>query len=176
LLLTCNAHHTGHRLYDGVEGGTLAIGPGLAKSRDGCVDDFRIDRGHRFVVEAEALHHSGTVIFDEDVSLSSDSQERRSSGWDLEIERDAAFISVDAREIDTLAIEKRRDATSKVAAARHLDLDHLRPERPEQPGTIRTGKHMSKVEHQHAGKRAAAPLGLKGLCGDTRAYVLSIHL
>ena len=65
-----DAHHARHRLRHQVEAGPLGPRPGLAEAGDAGVDQPRIDRLQRLVVDAEPLRHAGPVVLDQDVRVS----------------------------------------------------------------------------------------------------------
>src|SRR5262245_19362282 len=74
----------------------------------------------------------------------------------LEVESDAVLVAVHAEEIDALVVEERRHAAREVAAAGHLDLDHLGAERAQHPRAIGPREHVREVEHAQRGERTGS--------------------
>src|SRR5215470_11407142 len=74
--LARDRHEAGYALRDEIESALLSIGPVLSVPRDRRVHDSRVDRGDRFVAEAELLENAGTEVLDEDVRLARQPFER----------------------------------------------------------------------------------------------------
>ena len=58
-----------------VVAGSHRVRPVLAVTGDSTVDDARVDRRHRIVVDAELLHDPGAEAFDDDIGALGQSQE-----------------------------------------------------------------------------------------------------
>ena len=55
--------------------GLIHIFAVLAKARDGAINDARIDRGNRIIIDAQALHDTGPEGFDNHVGFCGELEE-----------------------------------------------------------------------------------------------------
>ena len=154
-----DAHHPGHRLRDQIEARALRPRPGLAEARDAGIDQARIDRGQRRVIDAEPLGDAGAVILDQDVGGLDQAVEHLACRLALQIEREAALVAVQVEEAEAvIALElEAHGAAGLVAAVGRLDLDHVGAHVAQQHGAERPGHHLADVEHPHAGERQVDP-------------------
>ena len=83
----------------------------------------------RLVAEAEAIHHAGAEILDDDVGGGDQALERGAALRALEIERDRALAGVLGEERDAhvalVELGIGAELAREIAGARHLDLDHV---------------------------------------------------
>src|SRR5581483_4718320 len=101
--------------------------PGLAESGDRAVDEARMLRRQRRVVEAELRQRAGAEVLDEHVGVRDEPREDRAPLGPLEVERDALLVAVDAHEVRALPVHERWSPGARVVAlARLFDLDDAR--------------------------------------------------
>ena len=67
--ITGHVHGAGNRLGNHIISGTVGIRPRLSVSGNGTVDNTGVDRFDCLIAEAQAVHNSWTVTFNEDVRL-----------------------------------------------------------------------------------------------------------
>lgn len=68
VLLACDAHDAAHALNHNIVGGKLHVRAALAETRNGGIDQFRIEVSYVFITQAPFFHRAGTVVFYEDIS------------------------------------------------------------------------------------------------------------
>ena len=110
---TGDRHQAAHALGDLVEARTVGIGAVLAEAGQAHVDEPRIDRAQRLVVDAEPLLHVGPVVLDQHVGGGRQLLQDRDALGRLEVERDAALVAVQVEEIGAVA----RPAQSGLSSA-----------------------------------------------------------
>ena len=96
-------HQPAHALRDLVEARPVGVGPVLAEARNARIDEARIDRGERRVVDAEPLLHVGAVVLHHDVGLRGHLLQHRDAFGRLQVQRDRALVAVQVLEVRTLA-------------------------------------------------------------------------
>ena len=137
-------HQPAHALRDLVESRPQAVRPVLAVAGDAGVDEARVDRGHRLVVDAELSLHVGTEVLDQHVGLQHQLLEDRDALGRLQVQRHAALVAVDVAEVAAFA--RAADAFAFVHRRRHLDLDDLRAPVGELADRRRAGANAGEVE------------------------------
>src|SRR6185312_10595911 len=135
-------HDAAHALRDLVEARPLAIGPVLAEARNAGIDEARIDRAQRLVIDAEPVLHVGPVVLDHDVGLCHQLLEDGDALLRFEVERDGALVAVEILEIRRVACS----ALQRVLADR-LDLDDVGAPIGELPHAGRPGPHAGKIDN-----------------------------
>ena len=126
-------HEAAHALGDLVDARAVAVRPGLAEAGDAAVDDARVDRRKRLVVDAQALFDARAIVLDDDVGVWRELLEDRDALRISEVEGHASLVAVQVLEVEAVAIAAHAVAG---AAAGHLDLDGVRP--PSRPAAART--------------------------------------
>ena len=101
--------------------GAVAIRPALPETGDAGVDQARVDRLQRLVVDAEAGFHVGPIVLDHDIRLAHQLAEDLDPFRRFQIQRQTALVAVQVLEIGTVA----RTAEPFARTGRRLDLDHL---------------------------------------------------
>ena len=124
-------------------------GPGLPIAGDRGVDEARVLLRERRVVEPQARHHAGPVVFDEDVGRACEPPERVARGGLLQVEDDTELAAVDSVERRALGAGRSGHRARGVAVWR-LDLDDARPHVAEYHRAVRPGHDLSHVEHNYA--------------------------
>src|SRR5215510_4974506 len=117
-------HQAAHALGDLVEARAIAIGAGLAETRDAGIDQLRVDPGEPWIVDAEPLLHVGAEILHHHVGLLHHALERREALGGLDVERHAALVAMQIVEVGPVARPAERLAARRIR--RQLDLDDVR--------------------------------------------------
>ena len=146
-----DAQRAGQGLQDDVEGRPVAQRAGHAEARDRAVDQPRIDRGQRFIAQAEAIHDAGAIVFDQDVAFGREILDQRHAGLGLQIDDDALLAAVHAQKI--VALVRRGTAETDGFRRRvsgRLDLQHLRAEIGQRERGRRSRQHASEVENTNS--------------------------
>ena len=115
------------RVYDRRIGRLVGGRSRLAITRDGAEDQAGVIGGHARVIEAEPLHHAGTIVLDHDVGTADQPPRRRHGLRTLQIEDDAPLAGIELAVGRACAVPERRTAAHEVALGR-LDLDDIRAE------------------------------------------------
>ena len=129
-----------------------------AIGRDRAIDQPRIGRRDRRIVEAEFLHHAAGEILHHHVGLRDQfarNLQRRRVG---EIERDTALVAIEAEKRRALAADFRVLIVPRIVAAiRVFDLDHLGAEIGQRLRTGGSGDNPGEVDNQQTieGRRFA---------------------
>ncbi len=97
-------HEPAHALRDLIEAGTAAIGTVLAEAGDAAIDDARIDRAQRLVVDAEAMLDVGAVVLDQHVGLRRHAPQDLLARLLLQVEGQAALVAVEVLEIEAVPL------------------------------------------------------------------------
>ena len=121
-----HAHEPGHRLQDRVVAGQSAQRTIAAEAGNAAMDQAgKPLRQHLVIAEAPFLHRAGLEVLDQHVGALQQPQQDRLARRLAEIERDRAFVAVDADEIAGVALVERRAPVADFIALRRLDLDHV---------------------------------------------------
>src|SRR4249920_2834526 len=110
----------------------------------------------RFVAESESREAARLEVFDEDICARDQTRERFVSAWSLEVERDALLAPIEAQKIAAPAVHDRRKPTDVIAAARILDLDHLRAHVGEEHRAVRACKNARQIDDRNSSERSHA--------------------
>ena len=98
-------HQTAEALGDLIVAGAVAIGAALAEAGDAGVDDPRVDRAERLVVDAEAVLHVGPEVLDDHVGAGGELLEDLDAARVLEVERHRPLVAVQVLEVELVARE-----------------------------------------------------------------------
>ena len=148
-----SAHHLRHF----VQCGALFIGAGqepLCRT----IDQARIDRGERRIIEPELVERAGPEIFDQYVGVGGERFGGREAVSRFEVEADAFLVPVIHWEI----AGSRPEQCPRLVAFDRFDADHLGTERCEDRARGRTHHHVREFDDLETGERrrnahAAAP-------------------
>src|SRR6516165_9538408 len=147
---TGGAHRPAHRLSDGFVGFTFEVWAG-AESFDGGVDDARIDFPDSLPGETLAVEHSRTEIFDHHVRTAEQFNQDLLALFGLEIERDAALVTVQHGEIQAIDAGQIAQLRARdIAASGQFDLDNVRPQPRQNLGAARACLNMAQVQYSNA--------------------------
>src|ERR1019366_7096450 len=97
----------------------------LAVSGNGTIDQPRIDRLHGIEAQAEAAHHAGAELLDEDVRAPQQRTKPRDGAGLFKVDGNAALAAVEHGEVGAVGAELRPITAHLVALAGALDLDDL---------------------------------------------------
>ena len=143
----------GEGVADRPVAGPRGVRAGLAVAADAHHHQAGVERLHRVPAEAQALHHAGPVVLDQDIGVRQQPGEHLLAGRLLEIDRDAALAALDRHRLQRHAVGEQAHLAHRVALGR-LDLDDLGAEVGQQPATGRAGEGVAQLDHAHAGQRA----------------------
>jgi hypothetical protein len=141
------------------------------------VDDARVDRGQRLVVDAEALDHAGAEALDDDIRVLRERAEDGTGVVGLEIEAKAALVAAEGV-VRLLALGVARLAAGAGgvapprALAHLLDQEHVGAEIAEQHRAVWPRRQAGEVEHrdpferQHGGPPMSCRPGDHALLRD----------
>ena len=143
----------GDRLDHVVVGGLVPVGSRAAESPGPTVDNRRVARAHRGVVEPEPVDGLRAHVVDEGIGALDEPHHGLQAAGILEVEHDAALVAVVGEEDRTHSVldRGRSGATHRVAAGR-LDLDHVRAEISEHLGRDGAEQDRGEVDDSHAHK------------------------
>ena len=136
----------------GLISGAIHVGAVLAEAGDARVDEARVDLRERFVVDAEAVLHVRTVVLDDHVGARRHALHELEALGLLEIDRDAALVSMQILEIRVVARGKIRLRVAVLVGA-GLDLDHVRAPVAELAHAGGPGAHAREIEYEDIGQR-----------------------
>src|SRR2546421_255156 len=100
-----DGHQAAQPLRDLVVAGTVTVRTALAEARDARVDDARVDRAERLVVDAEPVLDVGTEVLDHHVGLGGQLLEDLDPLGVLEVERDRALVAMEVLEVEVVPRE-----------------------------------------------------------------------
>ena len=164
-------HEAAFGLRDRIEAGTQRERALAAIGRDRAIDQARIGRRDRRIVETEFLHHAAGEILHHDIRLRDQfarDLERRRIG---EIERDAALVAIEAEEGRALAADFRVFVRPRiVAAVRVFDLDDFGAEIGERLRAGRTGDDPGEIDHQQTVEGGRLALCSRRALRQLRSY------
>lgn len=149
-------HDARARLRQQILTRTLYPGALFAIAADRGIDDARIDRPDRFVVQSQPLDNAWPEILDHHVRLGEKPLQRRQVVFVLEIDRKAFLGTIDCVEDGGIAADLRVAQVKppgKIAAVRPLDFDDARAEIHQPKRTVRAGEKLAHVDDDQAGKR-----------------------
>ena len=129
-----------------------------AIGRDRAIDQARIGRRDRGIVEPELLHHAAGKILHHYIRLGDQRARNLERGRIGEVERDAALVAIEAEKCRALAADFGMFVMARIVAAIGIfDLDHLGAEIRQRLGTGGTRNDAREVDHQQAieGRRLA---------------------
>src|SRR5215510_8464876 len=138
--LAGDADHAALRLKNQIEGGTVSVGPVLAKAGYGAVDDAGVPLARHLVAQPQALESARAVVLEHDVRALHEPKEEILAPHVLEVDLDALLVPMQAHEVRRLpAGQWRAPRARDVARALGLEFDQLRAEvgnhgRAEGPG------------------------------------------
>src|SRR6185437_5427459 len=157
-----DAHQPAHPLDEEVVAAALRVGSAMAEAGDGTIDQARVDRRQRGIVEPVAVERPGFEILDHDVGRRGHALDDLGPLGLGEIDGDAALVAVGAQIIGRVrdavrALNKRRPpGAGVVAGAWPLDLPYLGAEIAENLRRPGTGENARQVENLQSAQRPGA--------------------
>ena len=133
-----DGHEPGLALGDDVVAASPRLRSGMAVSADGGVDEARIQPAQRLGIDAGALErrHSRHVG-DEYVGRLQQAKEQPVGLRLLDVQFQAALVSVDRQKVRAFALDKGRSPAARlVAPSRTFDLDDVRAHIPQEHGAV----------------------------------------
>ena len=140
---------TGGGMDDGRIGRQLRRGAGLAVARDRAIDQFRVERAQRLMIELQAAHHAGAEILDQDVRGCDQAAHRLCALLRFEVEHEALLADIELAEGRGAAVAHRRAGPHRLALG-GLDLDDLGAHVGQHPRAMWTCDGGRKIEHAQA--------------------------
>ena len=139
---TGDAHQTAHRLDQQVVAGALGIGPRLSETRDGAVNQTRIEGTKACVIEPVLFETAGFEVLHEHVAFGGDLAYQALTFGLTDVHRQRALVAVGTQIVGAFpglvpvrVLEKRGSPTPRVVArARTLHLDDFGAEVAQQLG------------------------------------------
>ncbi|MNZ46260.1 hypothetical protein D3C78_639380 [compost metagenome] len=143
------AHETAQPLDHEVITRTLGVRTGLAKPGDRAIDQVRIDRLHRFIVQAIGRQTTNLEVFDQDVRLRRQLTHQLLPFGASEVDGDRLLVAVGRQVIGSLAgvfpisVFKERwpPGARVITVTGALDLDHFSAEVGQDLPGPRPGQH-----------------------------------
>ena len=146
-----------HRLDHVVVRGLVSVGPGAAEPPGPTVDDRRVARAHRRVVEPEPVDRPRTHVVHERIRALEQAHHRFQAAGVLEIEHDAALVAVVGEEDCPHSIlDRRRAGAAHRVAAGGFDLDDVGAQIAEHLGRDGTEQDGGEVDDPHPREGAGA--------------------
>ena len=142
--------HAAGSLDHVVEGRPVGIRPVLTEAGGNAIDDFRIERCHRRIAQAQALDRRYTHVVHQHVDASQQALDRVQPGRCFEIDRQRAFVAVERQENRTHATVARDAVGAHQVAFQAFDLDHIGAKVAEDLRGQGPQHHRGQVEHAHA--------------------------
>ena len=134
--------------------GTLGrIRPGGPETGQRRVDEIVTAFAQRFVAEAEAVHHAGTEVLDDDVGPTGQLPGDLAPAFGVEADRDRALATVAGLVQRGDAVDRDPDPARDVADTGTFDLDHGCALIGEQRGGVGSGERSREVDDAHARHR-----------------------
>src|ERR1700730_16781030 len=146
------ARRAAHTLRDIFIGLAVLVRP-RTEAFDRGVDDPRVQFLKALPGEALAVEHAGAEILDDHIGAPDQLLDHGPALRRLQIDRDAALVRIQHREIEAVrTLHVLQLAAGDVAAAGHLDLDHVgtHPGQQLRPGRARL--NMAQIENAYAVK------------------------
>ena len=154
--LAGHAHQPAHPLGEEIVAAARCIGAVLPETGDRAIDDPRVDRPDRGIIQPVFGQPANLEILHQHIGPRGQPPDQFGPLRRCQIDRRAALVAVGAKIIGALARivrsvgkleERRTPAAGIVAAAGLLDLEHVGAEIGEDLGRPRTGQDPRKVQH-----------------------------
>jgi hypothetical protein len=136
--------------------GALDPRPFLAIAADRAIDDTRVDRLHRGVIEPEAFDDAGAEILDHHIGLRQQRLQRLHVRGVLHVDGEAFLGAVDRVENGRVAADLRVteiEASRQIPSVRTLDLDHPGAKILQTQRTIGTRQELAHIDDDKAIER-----------------------
>ena len=155
-LFAGDAHEPALALNDDVERGPIGVRAVESPAGDGDVDKARVrleERGRR---EAEVIHGPRAQILDDHVRSAGEPFEDLAAFLAFEVDREAAFVAVESREVTALSGGEGLQEPGEVAGFRMLDLHDVGAEVGELHPAERARHVVADLDHTDARKGRGA--------------------
>ena len=148
-----DAHHAAVSLHDGLVAGLVLQGPALAESRDGAVDEPRVQGGQLLVAEAHALHRPRPEVLDQHVGLARHSAQDLRAFLRLEVQGYATLVPIEREKRRRLSPLARHPGARLVTAVDALYLCNVGAHVGEEHGAVGSGQDPREIEDLHPVER-----------------------
>ena len=142
------AQHAAQGLADGVEARLVAVGPVLPVSRDGAVDEPRVEGGKPLVVQAQLRARLRAEILQQDVGLLQQLEQDLLPLGLPQVQGQTPLVAVERPEARAVTLVQGIPAAVRVAPVRQFHLDDVAPEITEQTPAKGPG-HMAAQVQRH---------------------------
>ena len=167
-----DTHRTPHRLGDRLVALEVAIGAVSAKALDRGVDQPRVDLREDLPTEPQPVEGAGPEIFEQHVRLGDDLLEQLLASAGLQIEGQAALVSVEQQEEEAVCVRPvAHVAAGDIATLGFLELDHVGAEKTQDLGASRSRLVVRHVDDANVRQRLIHVVCLRRKPRDTRLYV-----
>ncbi len=163
LRLAGDVHQPAHALNEKIIARARGVWPILPEARDGAIDDARIDRFQRSVIEPVFFETADFEVFDDHVGVRGEFPHARAAFVGFEVSRHAALAAIARMKIgraEMFAVlafdEGRTPLAGVVARAFALHLHDIRAEIGEQLPAPRPRKNARKFKNANACEGACA--------------------
>src|SRR5260221_2873906 len=151
--LAGDAHEAAHRLGDEVEGGAVAVGAAGTEAGDVAIDEIGLELFQPRRPKPHLFEDSRPVVLDQHVALGDKPCQDVAAFARAQVEGDRALVAVIGGEIPAQPIADGALVAHRVALARRLYLDDVRPHIGEHHRAERTRENAGEVEHADSGQR-----------------------
>ena len=149
-----DAHDHPHGVADDLLTQVLAVGPFLAKGRDGCHHQGRIELLKSIVSQSQRFDMSGMEGFDHDIDSLDQLFQKGLTGGGFQVDGGALLVQVKHQVEEALfgvrVVLVERAHAPQSGPARRLQLQNVGPIVGQQAGTKRTGDVLAQVQDLHA--------------------------
>ena len=151
-----------------VVGRPCAIGPRGAEARDRAMDESWIGGGEDIGRQAEPLHDTGPIIFEQNVGAREQLQHDASARFGTQVELDTALSAIVCDEVR--AVLPAPEAPERIAL-RGFDLDHLGAEIGQHQAREWRRNHRTKLDDAYAFQNIRHCKQLRPCCRYSAACV-----
>src|SRR5437588_13087297 len=106
IMAALRRHHARACLQQRIESGLVEVRPAVAERADRQIDEPRIERGERRIVDAELARAPGPQILDHDIGLARQLVNDVARFRRAEVQRDGAFLLVPPEKAKTKMAER----------------------------------------------------------------------
>ena len=153
-LMADQGRHAAGGLDHVIECRTIGIRPLLAEAGGHAVNDFRVERCHCRIAQAEALDRRHAHVVHQHVNTGEQLLERVQAGRGLEVDRKRALVAVECEKDRTHAAVARHAVGAHQVALQGLHLDHIGAEIAQDLRGQGPQYHRSQVEHAYTAQGA----------------------
>ena len=154
--LSGDAHQAGHALDDEVIAGAMRIGAGLAEAGDRAIDQARVERGERGIVQPVFRKAPDLEILDHHIGVGHQATDGFLAPGRAEIDGDRFLAPVGGMKIGRrpilFAVDERGAPAAGVIPLGRFDLDHIRAQIRQGLTGPGAGQNPGQFDHAQSGK------------------------